>query len=114
MWLFSRPHADQHRKSRPQTVTVNNGQWPPSSRTGVRETGRNYVPQSGKGSGLGVRAQVQISRLGSCVTWGEPCAVSEPPLHKATVMRALAASERVLWKSDERMYVSECAIQAVK
>ena len=78
MWLFSRPHADQHRKSRPQTVTVNNGQWPPSSRTGVRETGRNYVPQSGKGSGLGVRAQVQISRLGSCVTLGELLKLSVP------------------------------------
>lgn len=82
MLLFSRPHADQHRESRPQTVMVNNGQWPPSSKTGVRETGRNYVPQSRKGSGLGVRAQVQISRLGSCVTLGEPSAVSEPPLHK--------------------------------
>lgn len=29
-------------------------------------------------------------------------------------MRALAASERVLWKSDERMHTSDCAIQAVK
>lgn len=50
------PH--QHREIQSQTVMIINGQWPPSSRTEVRDTGRNYVPQSGKRSGLGVRAQV--------------------------------------------------------
>lgn len=55
---FPGHHAASPTQRDSVSVMIINGQWPPSSRTEVRETGRNYVPQSGKRSGLGVRAQV--------------------------------------------------------
>lgn len=87
------PH--QHGEIRSQTVMIISGQWPPSSRTEVRETGRNSVPEW-KALWTGSQSPGLISQLGSCVNLGEACADSEPPLHKGTVMCALAASESLL------------------
>lgn len=62
-----------------QTAMVSHSQGPSGSRTEVRDTSKNYILESGKFSGLGVRDQV-----GSCVTSGELHTVSDLCLHNTT------------------------------